>query len=118
MKALFAAIAIGFLLSCNTSSHLNRPERMETAILFENGLAYDGCQEFIQLLSDTTQYRPTTASLPILQRALMDIPLDTTTHTQTALVSFIETGQLATLQCGWGVTRRLPEIEIISITRR
>ena len=33
----------------------------------------DGCAEHIQLLSDSLLYRPTPATLPLLQKALTDI---------------------------------------------
>ena len=67
------------------------------AVLFDNGLAYDGCAEHIQLLSDSLLYRPTEETLPVLQKALTDIPNEPNSNIHTITIRFVKTGHQAAL---------------------
>lgn len=115
------------LLSCQTEPNavtdLKRTERTEAAYLFANNLAVDGCEEMIRLQADSllnkfTGYKPTPATLPILQQALKDIPPKPSSLQRAATVRFIETGNQVNLECGWGARPEVPEIEILEITKR
>lgn len=115
------------LLSCQTEPNVltkaERAERSEAAYIFANNLAVDGCEEMIRLQADSllnkfTGYKPTPATLPILQQALKDIPPNPSSLQRVATVRFIETGQQVHLECGWGARPEVPEIEILEITKR
>ena len=108
------------LCGCQSISPINvRNERTEVAYIFANNLAADGCIENVQLLSDKLRFRPTSSTLPILQKAFNEIPPNTTSLSERAVtVRFIETGQQVTLSCGWGVQFKVGEIELLEVRPR
>ena len=107
------------LSSCHReSSNGPYPEQTEAAVLFDNGLAYDGCAEHIQLLSDSLLYRPTEATLPIFQKALTDIPHEPNSNIHAVTIRFVKTGQQTALPCGWGRNIPVGELDVLSITKR
>lgn len=115
------------LLSCQTEPNVltesKGTERIEAAYILENGLAYDGCEEMIRLQADSllnkfTGYKPTPATLPLLQQALKNLPPKPSSSLREATVRFIETGKQVNVQCGWGARPEVPEIEILEITKR
>ncbi|WP_018621003.1 hypothetical protein [Spirosoma luteum] len=114
---LFFSLLI--LPGCQQESTQNEgPVRTEAALIYENGLAYDGCAEHIQLLSDSLLYRPTPATLPLLQKALTDIPRQPTSNGRAITIRFVNTGQQTTLECGWGKKSQVGELEVLEITKR
>ncbi|WP_420150340.1 hypothetical protein [Spirosoma sp.] len=97
------------------------PERTEAAFIFENGLAYDGCEEMVRLEADSllnkfTGFKPSPATLPLVQQALKDVPSGQ--HGRAVMIRFFETGNQVFLQCGWGSRQELPEIEVLEIKPR
>ena len=117
MKTLPLLILI-FVLGCSSRTAVDGPERTEAALIFENGLAYDGCAERIQLLSDSLFYGPTSASLPILQKALNDIPRSQNGPSRAVTIRFLKTGKRTTIPCGWGGKLEADELDILEITKR
>ncbi len=91
-------------------------EQTGAGLVFENGLAYDGCAEHIQLLSDSLLYRPTPASLPVLQRALTSGEPNKRSYPVT--IRYKRTGQKTVLECGWGSRKEIDELEVLEITNR
>lgn len=121
--ALLGLVAL--MLSCQTEPNVvtesKSAERTEAAIIYANNLPADGCEEMIRLQADSllnkfTGYKPTPATLPILQQALKDLPPTPSPYGRAATVRFVETGKQVVLQCGWGSRPEVPEIEILAIT--
>ena len=117
MKTLPLLILL-FGLGCRSKTAVEGPERGEAALIFENGLAYDGCAERIQLLSDSLFYGPTPASLPVLQKALTDIPPTQNGHSRAVTIRFIKTGNQTIIPCGWGGKLQAEEVDVLEITKR
>ena len=108
--------------SCQVASK-NQPDTRvrygtEAALIYENGLAYDGCSERIELLADSSVYVPTANTLPILQKALADLPRSSNGQSRAVTIRFIETGQQGTLACGWGAQSKVSEMDVLDITKR
>lgn len=118
MKPLVIALMFTLLTGCQTrSTNAVYPVETQAALIFENGLAYDGCAERIQLLSDSLLYVPTQATLPVLQKALSDIPPNPNTHLRTVTIRYVRTGQPTILYCGWGSKQEVPELKVLAITK-
>lgn len=108
-----------FLPGCHQKSTQNTdPNRTEAALLYENGLAYDGCAEHIQLLSDSLLYRPTSATLPLLQKALAGTLSQPASRVRAVTIRFVNTGRQTSLECGWGRKSQVGELEVLEITGR
>ncbi len=103
---------------CSSKTGVDGPGRTEAALIFENGLAYDGCAERIQLLSDSLLYGPTATSLPILQKALTDIPHLPNSNARAVTIRFIKTGNKTVIPCGWGGKLEADELTVLEITKR
>ena len=114
----FLPLIVIFVLGCSSKTAVEGPERTEAALLFENGLAYDGCAERIQLLSDSLFYGPTASSLPVLQKALSDIPRDQSGPSRAVTVRFIKTGKQTIVSCGWGGKLPVDELDVLEIKKR
>lgn len=119
MRFYLLLVLIATLADCHTTGSVSpHAEQTETALIFENGLAYDGCAEHIRLLSDSLLYRPTAASLPVLQQALTDIPRQAGNTERVVTIRFVKTGQQATLECGWGRKTLVGELNVLEIRKR
>jgi hypothetical protein len=119
---LFILLATTLTCQMKTTTNLG-PERTEPAFIYANNLAVDGCEEFVRLdkgdsSSVDVMYKPTAASLPILQKALTSIPINVSSSERTVTIRFAETGQQVELQCGWASRPKVAEIEILSIAKR
>jgi hypothetical protein len=75
----------------------------------ENGLAYDGCSYPITI--GMTTYAPSAASKALVESIASKKYGDTNVR-----LTFRLPGTMATVECGWGSTQELPEIEVISLT--
>ena len=124
MTRLTLLFFIGFLLNCQTDPKtIPSRERTEAAFIFANGLVYDGCEEMIRLESDSllnkfTGFKPSPATLPLVQQALKDIPPNPSEYGRAVTVRFFETGNQVFLQCGWGRRQEVSEIEVLEIRPR
>lgn len=74
----------------------------------ENGLPYDGCSYPITI--DKTEYAPSASSRALVQ-AIASRKIGQTKVTLTYRLS----GATGEVECGWGSTQTLPEIEVLSI---
>lgn len=110
------------LLSCQSNEKLPaNPERTELAIITGNRLASDGCEESVRIDAATASvtYKPTAATLPLIQQALATIPADQRYQAdKPVVIRFVETGRQVKLQCGWGTQLDVSEIEILDINNR
>lgn len=120
----FLLLIITTLLSCQTKSNLSLgPERTEDAFISDNSLFVDGCESYVRLgnqdsTRNSTYYKPTALTLPILQKALVTIPATNNSWERAVTVRFAETGAKVTLLCGWVNKPQIDEIEILEITAR
>lgn len=74
----------------------------------ENGLAYDGCSYPITI--GMTTYAPSAASKALVESIASKKYGDTNVR-----LTFRLPGTMASVECGWGSTQELPEIEVISL---
>ena len=116
---------VAVALSCQSNGIGTRSaERTELAIITGNSLASDGCEEFIRLDTGNstvspTRYKPTPATLPLLQNALAAMtPAQRYQGERPVKIRFYETGRQVYIQCGWGSRLDVDEVEILSITDR
>lgn len=119
---LFVILIVAFLVSCKPDSNDPQgPVRTEVAFLTDNRGIADGCENHIVLYptpsSMAVQYKPTSATSPILQRMLLTIPTNTNSYRHPVTVRFRETGNQVKLVCGW-VSPMVPEIDLLEITPR
>lgn len=74
----------------------------------ENGLPFDGCSYPITL--GEQRYAPSPATKGLVQGAITKI------GTTRVSISYRVTGATAVVECGWGGSMTLPEIEVLSLT--
>lgn len=74
----------------------------------ENGLPYDGCSYPITI--DQTQYAPSASSRALVQ-AIASRKIG---HTRVTL-TYRLLNSLGSVECGWGATQTLPELEVLSL---
>ena len=122
MKTFFLFI-VAALLSCRSASNTPQgPERTEAAFLYDGTGIADGCEDHVRLYTTGSsatviQYKPTSATLPLLVLALAQIPASTNSTERAVTIRFTETGRQVPLQCGW-VSPTVAEIAILSIVKR
>ncbi|MDP3232047.1 MAG: hypothetical protein Q8S33_36890 [Myxococcales bacterium] len=75
----------------------------------ENGLAYDGCSYPITI--GMTTYAPSAASKALVESIASKKYGDTNVR-----LTFRLPGTMASVECGWGGTQELPEIEVLTLT--
>lgn len=117
--ALFTYLLIYQFVGCQTQTTPEaKTERTESAYIVGNQVPFDGCEESVRL--ETTgsaapiRFKPTQASLPILQKALGG----DNQGEKPVKIRFRETGNQVELLCGWGAKPKVSEIEILEITAR
>ncbi|QDK79316.1 hypothetical protein EXU85_12170 [Spirosoma sp. KCTC 42546] len=95
-----------------------KSERTESAYIVGNQIPFDGCEESVRLETSASatpiRYKPTSASLPILQKALGN----DNQGEKSVTIRFRETGNQVELLCGWGAKPKVGEIEILELTAR
>lgn len=75
----------------------------------ENGLAYDGCSYPITI--GMTTYAPSAGSKALVESIASKKFGDTKVR-----LTFRLPGTMAAVECGWGSTQELPEIEVLTLT--
>lgn len=75
----------------------------------ENGLPYDGCSFPITI--DKTEYAPSAAS-----RALVRSIAEKKIGSTKVSLTYRLLGSMGSVECGWGSTQTLPEIEVLSLS--
>lgn len=124
MIRLIALTWLMLALSCKKDSSVQSgPQRTEAAYIYPNNLAADGCEEVIRLQTDSafakpTEYRPSPSTLPLVRKYLQELPFTPGQSGRPVTLRFVETGNQAFLQCGWGVRREMPEIDVLEIKPR
>lgn len=83
------------------------PAPLSGVALIENGLAYDGCSYPIAIGELTYAASPATKAL--VASVIKKI------GTTRASITYRRTGGMTTVDCGWGSTQTLPEIEVLTL---
>lgn len=83
------------------------PTSLSGTASIENGLPYDGCSYPITIGELTYAASPATKSL--VESVIKRI------GTTRASITYRRTGGMTTVECGWGSTQTLPEIEVLSL---
>lgn len=125
MKISLIALLIA-LLSCQeqtTSPETTVLKRTELGYLHDTSQYADGCEPYVEIDAGNpstfgTRYKPTSASLPVFQKAFKDLVGNQPYSGRLPIrVRFVETGKQAVIHCGW-VSPTVTEIEILEITAR
>ena len=95
------------------------PVRTGAAFIFDTSRFADGCEPYIGLDPGNTglmgtRYKPSPATLPIVQKFLASYRDSTTVR---ITVQFAETSNQVKIQCGW-VSPTVPEIRVLSVSKR
>lgn len=77
------------------------------SVIVRNDLPADGCSYPIEL--DHTRYAPSPASKPRVRAFAEQFGANA------AIIEYELTNGVAEVECGWGATQQLPEIEVLSI---
>ena len=119
MKRLYLILLL--LAGCQFESPIQiatATSQPEPAFIWGNSLASDGCEEYVQLVSEYDPasslfrgYKPSPASLPIVQQALAVTTADSWGR-KVVRLQFSRTGKQVMLRCGWGAQLPISEIEI------
>jgi hypothetical protein len=123
MRAIGCLLLV-FMLGCRTDNdNAIGPERSANAFIFDSTMYADGCELHLRLDSGTTpntgtQYKFTSASLPLVRRVLTEAALDPKQHIDLPVsVRFQETTSKSIIACGW-VSPTVTEINVLEISRR
>lgn len=125
----FSLLILSVLLGCHQETGVSPDsERTMAAFIYDSRGIADGCEDHIisstidfnsaSSSSITIQYKPTSATLPLLQKALASIPATTISTEHPVMIRFRETGKKVVLLCGWVNKPQTPEIDILEITPR
>ncbi len=119
-----AFLFMAAFVSCQPKSAVSPGnERIEAAYITDDTYIADGCEDHVWLykndsLKTIIQYKPTSATLPLLHLALAQIPPSTNSTERAVIIRFTETGKQVELLCGWGARPKVGEIDILSIAKR
>jgi hypothetical protein len=123
MRAIGCLLLV-FMLGCRADKdNAIGPERSANAIIHASNVYVDGCELHLRLDSGTlpntgTQYKFTSASLPLVQRVLSQAALNPQDMVNLPVtVRYRETGNKSVITCGW-VSPTVTEISILEISRR
>lgn len=83
------------------------PSALSGTASIENGLPYDGCSYPITIAG--VQYAASPATKALVQSFIKKI------GTTRATITYRLTGGTTSVECGWGSTQTLPELEVLSL---
>ena len=113
MKTILFILTVFCLVACKEDDSTSGPERRDDAMLYANGLAYDGCEEHVVLNwndpQKTIRYAPDAESVALIARFVGREPQ------KQGNIIYKFTGRKGEVQCGWGNKFEADEITIISI---
>jgi hypothetical protein len=123
MKSIGCLLLVSMLGCRADNDNAIGPERNANAIIHASNVYVDGCELHLRLDSGTTpntgtQYKFTSASLPLVQRVLTEAALDPKQHVDLPVsIRFRETTNKSVIACGW-VSPTVTEISVLEISRR
>ena len=115
-------ILLAILLGCQPNNeNIVGPERTALAFIDNSTIYADGCELNIRLDSGTlpntgTQYKPTAATLPLVERAITDLAAKDSLRVSIK-IRFLETTNRSIVHCGW-VSPTVTEIKVLEISKR
>ncbi len=128
VQAIFLLIILNLLCFSCRMEKASMPEIASKAIIYNNNLPVDGCAEHIYL--EEPEGKDSYAVLPdsssrslfynILDTEIAQLPQDIY-HGNLQIpvvIKYQKTSNNAELLCGWGKSNTVPQIKIVSITKR
>ncbi|MFC5410088.1 hypothetical protein ACFPMF_12260 [Larkinella bovis] len=114
MKTILITLMTIFgLAMCRENDDPTGPELRNDAMLYANGLAYDGCEHHVALNwndpNKVIRYAPDAESVGLVESFLGNEPQ------KQGNIIYKFTGHKRTVQCGWGSKFEADEITIVSI---